>query len=376
MHLSTLTNRTLLCACALLPLTSNALELHGKELELYGTLHASLDYMDSDVSKAEADASTDDKLSDGDISLSYNSSNIGLRGEIGTDVEDLKLVYQIEQNILLDGSSSDTLDTRNSFAGLKTSDWNLIAGRHDTLFKDLALRHSLIKHTIADRGAILGASAIRGNQMDKRAENMVLGRYFMAAGSGKLELQMQYSADAIKSSGYVDNNKRDLFAAGVEWKNSDRVLAMAYDHWSNLTIGSDTGEVNAWRAVWKETGSQLTTSLILESIDHTLNSGDKGEMDRDAFALQASWKQGSLRWLGQVMMADSYADTKDTGATVLSAGVEKDLSKSAQLYTMYTRTNNEKNAKYQAVDGTHGDELGTVNGGSPQALSVGMIFKF
>lgn len=374
MNLSTLAGSTLISAALILPATGQALELHGKELELYGTFHPSVDYMDSDIKESESDP--DNGLTSGSVGVSFNSSNIGFRGLVATDVEDLNVMYQLEQAINMDGTSNDTFTTRNSFVGLAGGPWQILAGRHDTLFKDLALRHSLIKHSVADRGVILGASALRGNQLDKRAENMILGRYFLPLGSGRLELQAQYSADATKSAGTIDDNKQDLLAFGAEWKNSDRVLAVAYDHWSNMNIGSTIGEVNACRAVWKETGEQLTTSLILESIDHELNDGSKGEMDRNAFALQAAWKQGNLRYLGQIMMADSYANTHDTGATVLSAGVEKKLAKSTTIYTMYTRTDNEDNAKFQGVDGTHGDELKTLPGDSPQALSVGMVFKF
>lgn len=374
MNLSTLAGSTLISAALLLPAAGQAFELHGKELELYGTFHPSLDYMDSDISEDEADP--DNGLTSGSVGVSFNSSNIGFRGVVPTDVDDLSVMYQLEQGINMDGSSSDTFTTRNSFVGLKTSNWQLFAGRHDTLFKDLALRHSLIKHSVADRGVILGASALHGNQMDRRAENMILGRYFLPLGSGRLELQAQYSPDATKSAGTVDNNKEDLLAFGVEWKSPARTFAVAYDHWSNKIISTTVGEVNAWRAMWKETGEHLTTNLILESISHELTDGTDGEMDRDAVALQAAWKQGRLRYVGQIMMADSYADTDDTGATVFSAGVEKSLSKSTKIYTLYTRTDNEDNAAFQGVDGTHGDELKTLPGGSPQALSVGMIFKF
>ena len=371
-------SRLSLLTTALLTITnhSHALALQGKELELYGTLHPSVDYLDSGISKAEASADPDDKLSGGDISISYNSSNIGLRGELATDISNLSLIYQLEQNILPDGNSSDTLNTRNSFAGLKGTDWTLLAGRHDTLFKDLALRHSLFKHSVADRGAILGASALNGNQLDKRAENMLLARRYLPLGNGRLELQLQYSPDAIKSSGHVDNNKRDMAAAGAEWKSGSRLFAVAYDHWSNLLINGNSGEINAWRAVWKENPSRLTTSLIIESIGHTLADGSKGEMNRDAFALQGAWQQNSWRYLAQMMIAGSYANTNKTGATMWSAGLEKKLSGSALVYAMYTRTDNEKNAQYQGVDGTHGDELATLPGGSPQAFSTGMVLRF
>lgn len=370
--------RQSLLTTALLATTnhSHALALQGKELELYGTLHPSVDYLDSGVSKAEAGADPDDKRSDGDFSISYNSSNIGLRGELATDISDLNLVYQLEQNILPDGNSSDTLNTRNSFAGLKGADWTLLAGRHDTLFKDLALRHSLFKHSVADRGAILGASAQSGNQLDKRAENMLLARRYLPLGSGRLELQLQYSPDAIKSSGHVDNNQRDMAAAAAEWKSGSRIFAAAYDHWSDLQINGKRGEISAWRAAWKESHNRLTTSLIIENINHTLKDGGKGEMERKAFALQAAWQHSEWRYLAQIIMAGSHANTHKSGAAMWSAGAEKQLSASSLVYVMYTRTDNEKNARYQGVDGTHGDELGTRPGGSPQALSTGMVFRF
>jgi len=383
MNLSTLTNRRVLtsaapaalffCACNA---SVNALEVVGKQLEIYATLHPSFDYMDSDTSQAEADAHDTDKLTTGSSSLSFNSSKIGFRGQIGTDIPGINAIYQLEQAVNLDGKSDDTLNTRNSFAGIKSDEWMIIAGRHDSLFKDLALRHSLIKHSIGDRGAILGAGAIHGNQMDKRAENMLLGRYYLPLGSGNLELQAQYSPDAVKSAGNVDNNKREMFAVGSEWKSSARTLAFAYDHWSNISVGSTVGEVNAYRAVWKETGTALTTSLILESIDHKLDDGSKGELDRDAFAFQAAYKYAGLKYLGQVMMAGDYADVDDSGATMLSMGVEKSLSGSTKVYAMYTQTDNDKNAAYQAVDGTHGDELATTNGGTPKAFSVGSVINF
>lgn len=366
----------LLATCLFTAAThSQALPLNDKALELYGTLHASLDYLDSDISIIKADESNTDALSAGDMSISYNSSLIGLRGEMPTDIEQLHVLYQMEQSVNPDGAT-DTLNTRNSFLGLKGSNWNLLIGRYDTLFKDLALRHSLIKHSVADRGAILGASALNGNQLDKRAENMILGRIFLPAGQSKLELQLQYSTETVKSPDRVDNNKQDLISAGVEWKSPRRILAAAYDHWSALDIKSTTGNIDAYRMVWKETGKQLTTSVILESIKHTLTDGSAGEMERDAAAFQIGWKQGSLNYLAQVIRAGNYAGISDSGATMWSAGLERSLSTTTQIYGMATVTDNEANARYQGVDGTHGDKLATLNGRAPRALSAGMIFRF
>ena len=52
------------------------------------------------------------------------------------------------------------------------------------------------------------------------------------------------------------------------------------------------------------------------------------------------------------------------------------LDKKAQVYLAYGATDNDANAQFQAVDGGHGDEVKTVNGGNPSALTLGMIYKF
>ncbi|WP_369855064.1 porin [Candidatus Thalassolituus haligoni] len=360
---------------------ATAVELGDHPLNFYGSLHASLDYLDSDISEAEAAASASDKLSSGDVSLSFNSSKIGLRGEIPTDVAGLTAFYQIEQNITPDGSSSNTWTTRNSYLGLRwqPSDQRtaeLLAGRYDSLVKGIALDYSLLKHTVADRGAILGAGANRGNALDLRVENMLLGRWQTPLAGGALHLALQYSPDAVKSSGYVDNNQRLYVGARADWSRAGWTLAAATEHWQQLALGSASGDSDSWRILARYRGAQWTLQGLMENLRYQPDDHSITDLDRKAWALQSAWKSGKLTWLGSIMKAASYRHSEDTGAVMLSGGVERKLSKSLKTYGVYTRTNNDSNASFQGVDGTHGDELATLPGRSPQALSAGLVLSF
>lgn len=68
-------------------------------LEVYGALRLSVDYSDADVSADEADA--DPLLSDGDLSVSSNTSMIGFRGEVPLDNRYMFL-WQYEQQVDID----------------------------------------------------------------------------------------------------------------------------------------------------------------------------------------------------------------------------------------------------------------------------------
>lgn len=77
----------------------------------------------------------------------------------------------------------------------------------------------------------------------------------------------------------------------------------------------------------------------------------------------------------QILSAESYANTSDTGATMYSIGLEKEFSPSLSGSIAYTRTKNEANGAFQAIDGIRGD-LGTLPGGAPTAFGVGLRYSF
>ncbi|WP_372759691.1 porin [Litorivivens sp.] len=350
---------------------SHAIEVVGKQLEFYGVMHVSLDYLDSDVSRAVAKQNGNDALTDGELSVSSNISRVGIRGEQMLSPE-LTVLYQLEQTINLDGSNGDSLTSRNSFLGIRGRYGELLAGRYDTLFKLVGTQYSLLNDTIADRGAIIGAVSGVGNLLDRRAENMLMWRDERDTNSGRWLWALQYSADSQRSAGSADNNDRKLLGGSLTWQGDSQSATLAHDHYTELAGGT----IDATRLGLQHREGRLTANLILERVRHDLDVGGHGLLDRNAVAVNVGWKQGGFNWIVQVMEAADFAGVSDSGALKLSFGLEKMLAPSLKTYVVYTQTDNDRNAAYQGVDGTHGDELATTPGNDPSALSAGLRFAF
>jgi predicted porin len=344
------------CALILHSSTSIAAEVAGDLLHVYGKIHLSID--DSDT-----DGLNDDTYQDG-VSVSSNSSRVGFKGQYQ------QVIYQIEQEIRIDDSSKGTFADRNSFIGL-TGGWgSLRAGIHDTPFKSIGSKWGIFADTIGDRRAILGAGYQSGNQLNERARNMIMYQYDHHPA---LKIQAMYAVDPEDdgtNAGIVDNNKNEMFSAGVWWHIADITLSLAYEDWTGHSYIIDG---NAYRiaAVWSHSSHRF--GAIYEDIDPSIVN----EFSREAYGVNWKWRfieAWDVRL--QYLVADNAASTSGTGSSNISAGINHQLNDKTRLYLAYTATRNDANAKFSAVDGGHGDEVKTVYGGAPNSLSLGMEFWF
>lgn len=333
-----------------------AAEVAGDLLHVYGKIHVSIDNSDTD-------GLNDDSYQDG-VSVSSNSTRVGLKGQYQ------QVIYQIEQEVRIDDGSKGNFADRNSFIGL-TGDWgSLRTGIYDTPFKSIGSKWGIFGDTVGDRRAILGAGYQSGNQLNERARNMIMYQYDH---DRALEVQAMYAVDPEDdgtNAGVVDNNKHEMFGAGLWWHFADITLSIAYEDWTGHSYIIDG---NAYRiaAVW--TYSSHRFGVIYEDIDPSIAN----EFSRDAFGVNWKWRfidDWDLRL--QYLVADNAANTTGTGGSNISAGTYHELNDKTRLYLAYTASRNDANAKFPAVDGGHGDEVKTVFGGRPNSLSLGIEFKF
>lgn len=341
---------------------------------IYGQLHLSADYVNSDVTKEQKSYATG--LSDGSLNLSSNSSRFGLKGELESGLENLKVIYQIESGFNVDGGDSTTgyLASRNSYLGAryladKAMTFEVLGGRHDTLGK-MTMGKNLFKDHVADYGAIFGASAAGGNKFDTRVNNMVLGRYIRNIEGGNLVVSAQASSDAGNANNTaktVDDSKQTFHAVGVDLNQGPLSVAVAYDHWNNYSADADADILRAF--VSYKMGDWTAVGLG-ENVRNT------GALNRKAYGAQLGYKADKWFYAGQVLQAADARDTQDTGATMVSLSAQKTLTDSLAVYGVATRTHNEDNAKFNGVDGGHGNKLKTVADANPYALSVGAVLKF
>lgn len=339
-----------------LPISSQAMELVGKSLELYGTAHISVDYSDPDVTGQ-----------DRQTSISNNSTNIGFRGQHEiNDSTMLKWQYEQEVDIAEGGGE---FAKRNSFLGIKGSLGELRAGHHDTPSKKLGSRWGMFSDTVGDRRAILGAYSGYGNRLNDRGENAVL--YLNQFSS--VELQIMYSASnpSTSVSGGLDDNENDLSAISLTYLSDKLMLGASAEGWSLDPVNSAERICNV-RLAAKYKIERLTLGAIYETTD-----SDDDVFDRDAVGFNAAYQftdATDARFQG--MIANDYDHQENSGATQLALGLFHKLDKATQVYAAFSITDNESNAEYQGVDGGHGDEMQTTLGGSPSSLSIGGVYKF
>ena len=349
---------TVITACIALSTASAsmAVEVAGDLLHIYGRAHVSIDNSDTD-------GLNDDVYQDG-ISVSSNSSRVGLKGQYQ------QVIYQIEQEVRIDDSSKGSFADRNSFIGLTDRWGSLMVGIYDTPFKSLASEWGIFADTVGDRRAILGAGYQSGNQLNERAKNMIMYQYDIQQA---IKIQLMYAVDPEDDGTYagtVDNNKHEMKGAGLWWNIADITLSIGYEDWIGHSYIIDG---NAYRlaAVW--TISNHRIGAIYEDI----NPDVVNEFSRAAYGMNWRWqfiKDWDLRL--QYLVTGNAENTSETGGSNISAGANYKLNNKTNLYLAYTASSNDTNARFPAVDGGHGDEVKTVNGGSPSSLSVGMVFNF
>ncbi|MEQ9208501.1 MAG: hypothetical protein RLN96_01470, partial [Pseudomonadales bacterium] len=118
-------NRFFISACllpgALLSLLAQpvfAIELVGEKLELNGLISLSYDYMDSDVTQAEAGISTEDNLLHEEFGYGGNPSRIDIEGVIPVS-DDKSFFSEGSKSVAWDGSRDTILGTRSYAAGIR-----------------------------------------------------------------------------------------------------------------------------------------------------------------------------------------------------------------------------------------------------------------
>jgi len=333
-----------------------AIDTSADTVTIYGKMHVSVDLSDKDDGSANSDG----------MSISSNSSRLGFKGDHAVN-DDTSIIWKLETEIKPDEASGNLL-SRNSYVGLKGEFGSVKVGHMDTPFKLVGSVWGVFGDTVGERRAILGASATNGNKLNQRAKNSLL----YTNKFGNVTLSAMYATDAQDSAaGKLDDTDNDMTSISVTYKEGPLMLAIAQENWSMLETYD---KVDGLRAAASYKLSDAKVGAIYESTSGTTAISD--QWSRDVMGVNATYKMDALTFKAQYLQADDYDGVADSGATKSAVGVFNKLDKQTQVYLAYAVTSNDANAKFQAVDGGHGDEVKTVLGGSPTALSAGLIYKF
>jgi len=185
-----------------------------------------------------------------------------------------------------------------------------------------------------------------------------------------VKVQAMYAVEPEAGSGSVDNNDQTMSGVGLWWKNGNLKLSAGYEDWKQHSKMAD-GSAYRVAGLFKLGTHQL--GAIYENID----SDNVNQWKRSAYGVNWKWKfAGRTDFRAQYLVVDSAESLTNTGASRIALGLFHKLDKKAQAYLAYGATDNETNAKFQGVDGGHGDEVKTATGGKPSSISAGLIYKF
>jgi len=323
--------------------------------------------------------------------ISSNSSRIGFKGaeDLGGG---LKAIWQIETAILMDGSATDTLATRNTFAGLSGDSWgSLTLGRNDTPYKSSTRGLDVFSDHIADNRTLMGRGK-NGNDFDARNTDTV--RYDSAS-MGGFKVALAYSTGSEGNTVSTADVKGNVLSMSGTYATGPFTAALAYQKnsfgsTSNVAALSALGaagcvvgtvcDEKAWKIGGGYKVDQFAVNGVYEKTTDNLGSA-VGGMGHKAYYLA-----GVFNATASDAIKAAYTKAKDlqdgsaanTGAKQWSLGYDHSMSKRTTVYAMYTRLDNDSARNYALSSA--GTATGATSaagvGAEPSAFSFGMKHTF
>lgn len=370
--------------------------------------------------------------------IATNSSLIGFKGteDLGNG---LKAMFQVENQISLDGPSSTTTNsqsmgngwnTRDTFVGLSGGFGAVLAGYVSTPQRSTAAKYDLMPGATGSGSSLnmIGRVNLGGvtqgalgttNNFD--ASTAVGGGQSVTNNVGTIfrSQALAYVTPVFKGFNgviaYVPNENRDNTATGTGYKRNQYGWNAAANYANgpiNVSLAylklNDIGAISAIGGAGAPfSGDQNHTNWLLgASYDLSpstkvsfmydnfkgklgLSAGGEVEVKRNAFYLAGKQSFGANDLVVAYMRNDDNkvngvgGSFGDTGAQAWSVRLAHNFSKRTQAYAIYTQIENEANAVYDfnaidpAVPGGTGGGNGVVSAGAdPRVLGVGIRHSF
>ncbi len=375
------------------------------DVKLYGKIHVSADYLDA---KAAAVPHT---------SKSTNIANNTSRW--GIDVSEklgggLTAIGKLESQIDATGdNTTDTATSQNRYVGLSGKFGTLLAGVHDTPFKEIMAGTNLFTDQVGDSRNIIrqnagsgmtaqatnaaastSVSALRQSTYDWDARTANSIRYQTPAMNG-FKLTYQWSAD-VTTSTTAEDNRRKVSSLSLAYSSGPLYAAYAYETHKMVDANTGTGAPAAGTGVGDgdptESGQRLGFGYnfgsfkVLALYQSLKNLGGKrttdNEVNRSSWGLGGAYTAGNNVFKAQYYKANKFnqnydgSSSSDTAANMWALGWDHLFSKTAKAYVAYAKTTNQTNTIHLVTGGGHGDQVTPSVGGDPSVWSVGMILDF
>ena len=170
------------------------------------------------------------------------------------------------------------------------------------------------------------------------------------------------------------SDDEDAHIVKADYASGGLKLSAAYAKFGNGTTAQDDTKVGAIIASYDFGAINVGGGWQRET-----DIGGTSGNDRNKYTLGAALKVGANGTIkAQYARARDLRSTSDTGATQWALGYDHAWDSRTTLYVAYARTQNDNGAAFTSYNYGHGDEgvPGLIAGNDPQAISVGVVFKF
>ncbi len=351
----------------------------------YGRADVSYDYINTGDGSAAANGTT--KVSGAKKgNVSSNVSRFGFKGaeDLGGG---LAAIWQIEQQVNINGTGTSTFATRNSFAGLKGDFGTVLMGKHDTPYKLSTRKLDVFGDSIADNRSLLGGISATAtvtqpglvtaaSSFDGRQNNVLayispaMAGFTVAAATVNLSQDNKTDAQA----------KDSAFSIAGMYDAAPFYGAVAYEvHTLKSNVGATTkgDSESAAKAGFGFTMDAFNIGVVYEKTSDKLGLAGAKLYAHNAYYVAGKYSFGTSAVKLAYGKLGDVGSVKDTGATQVSVGYDYGLSKHTKLYAIYSRISNKNAASYGFSQSTSANG-NSVNGfgGSPSVLSLGMQTNF
>jgi predicted porin len=308
--------------------------------------------------------------------VSSNVSKFGFKGS--EDLGDgLSAVWQIEQQVNIDDAAKNTFASRNTFAGLKSETLGtVLLGIHDTPYKISARKLDVFGDNIADNRALMGIKpAASGLGFELRPTD-VLAYISPAMGGVTAAIATVNLKETNKLS--TDKNGSALSVA-VMYDVAPFYGSLAHEKHTLDYVAVGKSE-SATRMGFGFNQDMFSIGLVYEKIADNFAAGNENQYGHTAMYLggklnigldAAKFAYGKAGTLGS-----GAAQVTDSGATQVSIGYDKSMSKRTKLYALYSKISNGKGINYAFSQNSGAASTASGYGTSPAALSFGLKHSF
>jgi predicted porin len=305
---------------------------------LYGQLHASVDFLDSDGAGTRSETS-----------VSSNSSRIGVKGSVDLD-SGLKAIYQAEWGMDTGGADStgSTISNRNQVVGIAGGFGAVLLGRHDTPLKIVGRKADLFWSTQLGQNR----NVTNPGTWDLRVNNVVA---YQSPKMGGFQALAAYVTDL----GGTDQN--NAFSVNGIYNAGPLMVGAGYET-HNLNAAPDQ---DAWRlmASYKFGAAKV--------VGYYQDEDNGAAADATVWGLGASYKvsaNGTVK--GQYYERNNAGTAADPA--LLAIGYDHKLGASTDVYAQYATISD--GAKLGGAG--HGESTQSLTGGDSDGFSVGIRHKF